>query len=1160
MNDLFKVPARPGVGLRLFGSPRIERDGEVLKFAAPPKTLPLLAYLVLNQSQPIGRDALSFAFWPDDSEEDARANLRRHLYRLQQALPRSDVPWILAEGPTVRWNPDAPLWCDAIEFERLIENPETLEDAAALYRGDLVDTVYDDWIETRRERYRARYLDALAQLTLRYRSRRDFDRAEFYAQRTIESDPWREDALRALMAIRYAGGDRSGALEIFDRFAQRLQSEMRIEVMPETIAVRDAILRNAPLPDTPAGAADPVAQSERAPLPFVGRAPELAAAMQLWSRAARGYGATLLVGGEAGIGKSRLVSEVATLALAQGARVFLGTTAFPESRPYQALAEAYRAAVPFLATIDVNPLWLGILAHLVPDLRSARELPPVAALDSASDQPRLFDAFAVCLEAMAQPRPVLLVLEDLHWAGSATTRAVEYLARRVTGKPVLLVVTYREEASPASPVRILRRTLSQEARLEQLSLGRLGSEAVNELVTRLAIDPNEAPRLYAISEGNPLFLESAIARSHAPDATASAGAHGIIDARVLELAPAARAFGEIAATIGQAFNLDVVREVSGWTEAEVLDALGDLLDARIVRESSSLNRFDYVFTHQLIQAALYAVIDPPARRRRHHRVARIMETLYPERLEELAREIAFHYDRAGDQLRAARYYAIAAEAALGVFANETAFEVAQRGLELALDDAGLLFDLLKICERVDDLRGNRKAQERHIDDMLSLADGIAEPAIRCEALIRAVMLKRRLGDREAQGKLVDLLADAAARTGDERWRARALEQRALHLHALGRYKAADEAAWDAFLAFDALDDDRGRVDALSTCAWASSYLGDMDRAGALTERAVAIATAAAQTPMLRAALRGALIVAQVAEDTVALRNVGQRAVDLSRSMGDREGEASALVNLANAAHNEWKVGESLRYFNDAIAIFEETATAYGLMQANVNLSYLLVDVGDVERSRTHIGIARSIAQREDNAYILGLCQLNEGLTEEYCGNAAAAAARARQALELYRGLGHARFEATALQQLGSAERGTGNLDDALEHLLAALDASRRCADRDGETLCLATLLLVRIERSEPVAAQPLAAALAVALANAPDHPHYPRAAWALAQWYRLGRENAAAIWLTRAHERFAARLTALPDDRSRELYSALPFHRQLIAAHDRKEWPPFCAA
>jgi predicted ATPase/DNA-binding SARP family transcriptional activator len=304
---------------------RLFDDERPLKFAALPKTLPLWAYLLLNRAEPVPRDSLAYALWPNVPESKARANLRRHLYELRRALPPhpQDVPWLLRQADTLQWNPAVEFWLDVAEFERLSASPHHLAKAAALYGDDLLPNVYEDWISFDRERLRNQYLFNLSQLICQSRARGDYSQAVVYAQKILSLDPLREDAVRELISLHYGGGDRAGALRVYRHFARRLQEELGVTPMPETEALFDALLRDKPLPGSRPRTAIPVAPSHNLPAQlnaFFGRTRDLTKIGELQRGDLRARLLTLT--GPAGTGKTRLSLEVGARLLSDQASTF----------------------------------------------------------------------------------------------------------------------------------------------------------------------------------------------------------------------------------------------------------------------------------------------------------------------------------------------------------------------------------------------------------------------------------------------------------------------------------------------------------------------------------------------------------------------------------------------------------------------------------------------------------------------------------------------------------------------------------------------------------------------------------------------------------------------------------------------------------------------
>ncbi|MHB8462127.1 MAG: AfsR/SARP family transcriptional regulator, partial [Vulcanimicrobiaceae bacterium] len=230
--------------IALFGQPRVHSANGTHEFPLPRKTLNVLAYLILQHKRSATRDSIAFALFPDDDENTARSRLRQNLSYLQSSLPAApdSQPFIIADSERIAWNTESAAHVDVLAFETAIDDGRD-DDAIHEYSGDLLPTLYDEWTTRERERLRDAYHSVLARSIARDRSLRRYDRATTSARRLLDDDPWREDILRLLLAVRYEAGDRAGALAAFEAFTSRLRSEMSTDPMMETVAIRDAILR-----------------------------------------------------------------------------------------------------------------------------------------------------------------------------------------------------------------------------------------------------------------------------------------------------------------------------------------------------------------------------------------------------------------------------------------------------------------------------------------------------------------------------------------------------------------------------------------------------------------------------------------------------------------------------------------------------------------------------------------------------------------------------------------------------------------------------------------------------------------------------------------------------------------------------------------------------
>ncbi len=238
--------------IHLLGHPQIFNDDTLLPHPTPNKVFTLWAYLLLKGRRPIPRDHLAYVLWPDASESEARANLRRHLHLLRKQLPAppQNAPWILSARQTVQWNPEADYWLDAAALEAFDVEKADKSDWASLIeacRGDLLEGFYDDWILAERAHLRQRYIQLLEQRITDQKRQGDSQGVVYTTRRLLTVDPLREESYRELMELHYRAGDRAAALREFEKCRTMLQSELDAEPMPETLALRDAILNGEAL-------------------------------------------------------------------------------------------------------------------------------------------------------------------------------------------------------------------------------------------------------------------------------------------------------------------------------------------------------------------------------------------------------------------------------------------------------------------------------------------------------------------------------------------------------------------------------------------------------------------------------------------------------------------------------------------------------------------------------------------------------------------------------------------------------------------------------------------------------------------------------------------------------------------------------------------------
>ena len=1152
------VTQPPMLRLQLLGHIRAFVDGMAFRMATPRKTPQLLTYLLLHRGATVSRDFLAFIFWPDDSEDSARAKLRANLHDLVRLLPPAlpEKPWISADGTSIRWNDESAVTLDVDEFESAIAVRD-LERAVALYAGDLVEGLYDEWLLAPRERLHSAYLGALSELISQARRRLDYSAAIAFAKRLLQADPLREDVARRLVALRYEAGDRAGALDEYVRFSKRLQDELGIDPMPESAVLHAAILNNVQLPtaERPSDTTTIAHLAARPLLPFVGRQNELSRLLDGWSRAVRQRGGVAFIDGAPGIGKSRLVAELSRGVEERGGRVLAGGTGVPEAMPYQALLEALRGALPLLAATRPDTAWLPMLAALLPELSHLIDgVPPLRQVAPESERARTLAALAHSFVSIAQARPLLLVLEDLHWAQDATIAALAHIARRSPLAPIFVVVTYRDNDLPRRhPLRHLRAEALSAGWASGVTLGPLSLSEVAEIARTVASPLADSEYdLRTACAGNPLLLGQLLAvPATGISQTGELRIGTIVETQLQRLSPDARSFAEIAALAGARFSHEVVREAGGWDSARAIQALDELLDGKIITEGGAYGDFDYAFAHQLV---CDVVAERAPQRRaadRHRRIAQAMEQLFATREVEFAAEVGRHYELAGDREGAARRYVLAGRRALQMSALEESDAYLHRCIELASDPtvrADAFVELVEVSRRSGD-RAERTAALAGLDEAV---EGLDDERRRTAALLR-VQFSATESDKDVGSKARDRLRSLVECAGPQ-WRALLLIEDARAAFLAEDFEGAGAAAQAA------LDSARESGD-LSVTARAlvsvGRVRGELLDVGALEtlEEAQQIAFQAGDGIVELEALLAAHKVAHDCDrPEIALTHI-ERALERAVMLGDRDAEAQARVRVAN---NLLSVRRDLRRALDEIekstAICLELGSRRGIARVLANRGIFLRELGDfagaiqsLERARSEF---RALGERSTETVVLSLLTL----ARVYAGDPRGGRRDALEALELLQAEGSELLQATTLKDAAIATAACGDLDEAIDMGNASLAAQRDLVPAWFYRDLLGHLGIWSARRGdlrtahrhvdEMVAGQPSAAAA------------FPQqAAWAAAQILRAHGEMAAArSQLEAAYRVVATTANELPDD-ARARFESVPWNRAILAAHDRDEWP-----
>jgi DNA-binding SARP family transcriptional activator len=714
--------------LHVLGGLALEVDGTQVELPTSRRARSLLAWLALNRGRH-SRVEIAGRFWPDLPESSARGNLRLALWAIRRALGPTADSWLVATRNEVGLAANGSVWVDLSDFRRLLDEGR-YEEAVALCRGEPLAELEDEWAYDARDEHREHVLEALGRLADEAEGRGDLRQAIAWTRRQIALDPLGEEACRELMRRLAAAGNLGAAVQAFERLRERLTGELGIAPSPATrrLAYELAQAGETPLPapeplqpPTPraAAAADdlpgaeavadlppPLARSARTA--FVGRQDELEWLRGQWTRAAGGECRTVLLGGEAGIGKSRLAAEFAREVAARGAHVLFGRTDEDTIVPFQPFVEAVGRHVE-VAPLDDLRTALGSgaedLATLIPELE--RRLPDLRPRAGRPETQRylMFEAVASLIRELSRSRPVLLVLEDLQWADRPTLLLFKHLARSADPAALLVFGTFREaEPDAATSVLEVLADLRRDAVVSRLSIAGLARAEIGELFASwsdVEAPPALIRALHEDTGGNPFFVQEIIrhldeagilrvdesrwsSRISLEDVGVPEGVKAVVARRLAVLGSPCRLLLDLGAVVGRSFELELLERLSGKSADWIAEVLEEAVAARVLTEDSAVAGGRYAFSHALVRETLYERLTRTRRVRLHRAIAEALEDLYGRDPGPHLGDLAYHALKAArprDAEQASAYAREAGEYAMRVLAYEDAAAHFHRALQ-----------------------------------------------------------------------------------------------------------------------------------------------------------------------------------------------------------------------------------------------------------------------------------------------------------------------------------------------------------------------------------------------------------------------------------------------------------------------------------------------
>jgi len=991
--------------------------------------------------------------------------------------PQAAPPALLVTRTTIQFNRAGDTCTDIIAFTALLRTSRptaqptlaALDEAAGFYRGAFLEDVsvtdspaFEEWLLVTREQMGRLALEALRRLAEGSEEGGDYERALRYARRGVEIEPWNEPAQRQVMRLLAFTGQRNAALAQYEACRRVLMEELGVEPEAETVGLRRRI-RDGELGIPAACSQLPAFMQEDAgeavPPLFVARDRQLARLRTFLDRAVAGHGCVAFITGGPGQGKTALLGEFARRA--QGGNPDLLVAAGNCSAisgvgdPYLPFRDVLamltgdlenRWSSGFVSRDHARRLW-DALPVVIPALlacgssligailsgeallaRAARALPSQpgwaerlrtftarAQSDPAGlEQSFLFDQYADVLHAVAARRPLLLILDDIHWADSASISLLFHLVRRLNGagNRILLACAYRPEEvdlgrgggrHPLEQVlHEIKRTFGdvwvdldaadvQEGRSFVAALldserNRLGAEFRAALFDRTA--------------GHPLFTVELLRAMRergelVPDVRADgawiegpaldwdrlpAQVEAVIQERVARLDPEAREVLNVASVEGEHFTVEVVAAVLSVAEKSLLRALRQLERLyRLVRETGEAQTgawrtARYQFSHILVQEYLYRHLSQGERRLLHGQVATALARLYEGRLEDVSVRLAHHFYEAGDHGQAYRYALLTAESAARAYAHHEAISLYTRAIELAPKiavDAAARADLHRGRGRAYEISGDFEHARADHETALQLSRAAGQRRIEWRALLDLAELwtSRDYGQSR---EFVDLalalahdMGEPAALAGSLNWVGNWYTNAEDPAAALGYHQ-------EALGIFEQLAADADVAHTLDRLGLTSLLRGDYTAGIGYYDRAIALFRDLGDRAGLAASLTGRGLAGSGAYSAptvvspivpVDARADFAEALQISREIASPSAESWALWSLSFLHTGQGQFGQALEAGHRALAVASSVGHREWVVGSRSILGALYVEMLAPEAARPYLDEALGLAQR-----------------------------------------------------------------------------------------------------------------------------------------------------------------------------------------------------
>ncbi len=785
---------------------------------------------------------------------------------------------------------------------------------------------------------------------------------------------------------------------------------------------------------------------------FVGRDTELEQLLNAFEQAANRHGSLWLIGGESGVGKSRLLRELRIRALVRGARVLQGQAVAGHGQPYQIWQEPlrHRALLGEMSDLEAR-----VLKPILPDLENLldRKIPDAPELEAQDAARRLALIIAEAIRRGAEMAPPLvLILEDLHWELERLD-TLAALGRVVSESPILVVATYRSEEVPDLPERLpdaqsLLLHRFDPASIAELSASMLGESGIRPQVLNLLQEETEGNVFFLVETVRALAEEAgglqSVGGATLPQSVFAGGVRRIILRRLERVPVSDRPPLKLSAVIGRALEPEVLQ--TAYPELALEPWLAACANVAVLEAQGKQWRF----AHDKLREVLLDELAPDEQRELHRQAAAAIEATFRGNLAPHYGKLAWHHARAGNREQERRYARLAGEHAAARYAYEDALQFFHQALaQTPEDDSAARCKLLLAQEAIYKVQGKPKARLEILQTLQPLAKMLNNPALTAQVHLRWVTYYHDRGDFSIAIEIARQALKIADAAGCSDISVKLYNWLASALWKQNQLEEARSVAETGLESARQTGNKRVEANLMGVLGMVAFSERDLESARQAFERSLAIATEGHEEQSRASALSNLGMVAGYQGDFQAAQRYYEQAMQIAETIGAKEASGVYLANLGWVLGLLGEYEQAIRCIQENIRVAREIGDSYSEAYGLVNLSSCTCAIGDVHAAQDAARQAREVAAQigDRSAEAWALTSLGHSLLA--AGDLEQASAAYRQGLEIREQLNHPLLAAEPAAGLAAIFLEQGDLDGASRCIRMILPVMEQKPGLDG---------------------------------------------------------------------------------------------------------------